>query len=212
MASIVSGPGSSSTVGVARQLVELRRQRDRLMFRSLEQLALPPEQRTDLTGERLSLEARMETIEAIILSGSPVSLIEVAIQLMVALQHVDALSPDQRPDPRETAETALLLERVMVAAIRRIEAHEALDLARLGSSFYLRGRAVGENYEHLWAELVTTDIDDTIQAFRQAGEEHVMNVPSEPTDDMVMEVARRAGGLTPEVVRRVWLALANVRA
>lgn len=212
MASIVSGPGSSSTVGLARQLVELRRQRDRLMFRSLEQLALPPDRRADLTGERLSLEARMEALEATILSGSPSSLVEVAVQMMVALQHLDGLSPDQRPREDEVAETARLLERVMVAAIRRIEAHEALDLARLGSSFYLRGRAVGENYEHLWAEVVATDMDDTIRAFREAGEEHVMNVPSEPTDDMVMEVAKRAGGLTPDVVRRVWLALANVRA
>jgi hypothetical protein len=212
MASIVSGPGASSTVGLARQLVELRRQRDRLMFRSLAQLALPPDRRADLGGERFSLETRMEAIEATILSGSPASLVEVAIQLMVALQHVDDLSPDQRPDPGEVAETALLLERVMVAAIRRIEAHEALDLSRLGGSFYLRGRAVGENYEHLWAEIVATDIDDTIKAFREAGEEHLMNLPSEPTEDMVMEVARRAGGLKPDVVRRVWQALAHVRA
>jgi hypothetical protein len=181
MASILNHLDSSSAIGLARQLVELRRQRDRLILRSLEQYSLPPERREDLRKERLALEARMEAVEAAILANSPASLAEVAVQLMTALQHVDGLASYRDGDAGEIRETARILERVMVAAIRRIEASESLDLARLGGPFYLKGRAIAENYEHLWAEIAAGNFRDMARAFREAGDEHVEAIPFKPT-------------------------------
>jgi hypothetical protein len=181
MEPIFDHPEPSSATELARRLVELRRQRDLLILRSLEQCSLPSEQREDLRKERLVLEARIEVIEAAIISRSPASLTEVAVQLMAALQHVDDLISYREGNPGEIREIGRVLERVLVAAIRRIEANEPLDLMQLGGPFYLKGRAVAENYEHLWAEIVAANFNDMYRAFRDAGEEYLETIPPKPT-------------------------------
>lgn len=188
MASIFDYMASSSTMGLARQLVDLRRERDRLMLRSLEQYSLPPEGREDLRKERLALEARIEAVEASVLANSPATLAEVAVQLMTALQHVDGLASHRGEGARDVREAARILERVMVSAVRRIEAQEGVDLAKLGSSFYLKGRATAENYEHLWADIAAGNFREMAHAFREVGEEHLVVIPSEPSVDVANPV------------------------